>query len=107
MLVTGCYSWQPITASPQQLLPEERPQEMRVTSTGGAVFTLEDPSIVNDSIAGGTEFGPARMDAQDFRTLEVRRFSVPKSLGFVTLNAAAIVGFIALFIKAQPHYYGF
>jgi hypothetical protein len=107
VLLTACYSWQPITASPQQLLPEERPPEMRVTSTSGAVFTFEDPSIINDSIAGSTELGPVRMDIQDLRVLEVRRFSVSKTLGAMALNAAAIAGFMALFIKAQPHHDGF
>ena len=80
---------------------------MRVTSTGGLVVTLENPRMSSDSIAGSTEFGPARMDARDLRLLEVRRLSVAKSVGFMTLNAGVIVGFIALFIKAQPHYYGF
>ena len=80
---------------------------MRVTSTGGFVVTLRNPSVINDSIAGSNEFGPVRMAARDLRLLEVERFSVARSLGFLTMNVVTIVGFVALFIKAQPHYYGF
>jgi hypothetical protein len=94
-------------ASPQRLLSEERPPAVRVTSTGGEVFTLQEPHILNDSIARSTAFGPVGMAARDLRLLEVRSFSVAKSVGFITLNALTIAGFMALFIKAQPHYYGF
>lgn len=80
---------------------------MRVTSNGGAVFTLENPSMINDSIAGTTEFGPARMAGRDLRMLEVEHFSFVKSFGFVALNAGVIAAFMALFIKVQPHYEGF
>ena len=71
------------------------------------MFTLEDPSVNNDSIAGTTEFGPARMAGQDLRLLEVERFSFGKSFGFVAMNAAVIAAFMAVFISVQPHYEGF
>jgi hypothetical protein len=96
-----------MTVSPEGWPPEDQPSAMRVTSNGGAVFTLENPSMINDSIAGTTEFGPARMAGQDLRLLEVERFNVPKSVGFVAMNALVVAGFIALIIKVQPHYEGF
>ena len=77
---------------------------MRVTLAAGAVVTLRNPSLIDDSIAGSTEFGPARMAARDLQLIEAERFSFTKSLGFLTLNAATIAGFMALFIHVQPHY---
>ncbi len=107
MLLTACYSWRPVTVSPQGWPPEDQPSSVRVTSNGGAVFTLENPSVINDSIAGTTDFGPARMAERDLRLVEVERFSFVKSFGLVALNAATIAAFMALFIKVQPHYEGF
>lgn len=81
---------------------------MRVTSRGGAVITLQNPSMINDSIDGSTEFGPVRLAARDLRLLEVERFSFLESFGFVTLNAAGVIaGFIAPFINVQTHFYVF
>lgn len=81
---------------------------MRVTSRDGAVITLQNPSMINDSIDGSTEFGPVRLAARDLRLLEVERFSFLKSFGFVTLDAAGVIaGFIASFINVEPHFYGF
>jgi hypothetical protein len=77
---------------------------MRVTTTGGMVVTLEDPSVANDSIAGATEFGPARMSTLDLRLLEVQRFDSMKTFGFVGLNLAIIVAVSCFFAKVQPHY---
>ena len=68
------------------------------------MVTLQNPSMIDDSISGSTEFGPARMAARDLRLVEMERFSVTKSIGFLTLNAMTIAGFIALFIHVQPHY---
>lgn len=101
--LTACHSWRPLTIGAQGLPAEE--QSVRVTSTGGAVITVLYPRMVNDSIAGSTEFGPIRMDTEDLRLVEVQRVSLFKSLGFVTINAAVIAGFVALFIHVQPHYY--
>ena len=80
---------------------------MRVTSNGGVVVTLEDPSMANDSISGTTEFGPVRMAARDLRLLEVQHVSVVKTVGFVAFQAAVMAGFVALFILVQPHFNGF
>ena len=101
----ACSSWAPFAVGPQGFPSDERPTSMRVTSTGGAVVTVQGPSLINDSITGSTEFGPVRMDRRDLRLLEVRRVSVLKSVGFATINAAVIAGFVALFIHVQPHYY--
>lgn len=107
VLLTACYDWRPITVSPQELISEEQPSDIRVTSTGGVTFTLENPSMDNDSIAGSTEVGPVRLAAKDFRLLELRRFSVMKTVGITTLYAGVIGAFVALFIKVAPHYSGF
>ena len=104
VLLPACYSWRPITGSPQQLLSEEQPEAVRVTSTGGAMFILQNPSMTVDSIVGSTEFGPVRMAARDFPLLEVHRFDLFKTLAVATLNVAAVVAIGCLFAQVQPHY---
>lgn len=102
-LFTGCQTWQPTTASPQTLFPDERPTSVRLTLPDGVVVTISDPVLRNDSIvsavapaaaAGSTEFAvfatptaPAVLSVAlaDVRSLEVQRFSLTKTIGFAAL----------------------
>jgi hypothetical protein len=105
-LLAGCQTWQPTTGNPQTLLPREQPTSVRLTLPDGALVTISDPVLRNDSIvsqravaptAQSTEFavsasnttpGILSMALADIRSLEVRRFSLMKTIAF----AAVIVG---------------
>ena len=82
VLLTACQSWRPTTVSPQGWTPEERPSSVRVTLMDGETVTVEDPTVRNDSIVGATEVGVG-VASRDVRLLEVRRFSVGKTVGLV------------------------
>ena len=88
LLLTACYSWQPTTPSPQGWTPEERPSSVRVTLATGGTVTVENPAVRNDSIVGDTGLGVA---SRDVGLLEVRRFSVTKTIGLVLGTAAGVV----------------
>ena len=103
VLFTGCQTWQPTTASPRTLFPDERPTSVRLTLPDGAVVTISDPVLRNDSIvsavapaavSGSTEFAvfatptaPAALSVAlvNVRTLEVKRFSLTRTIGFAAL----------------------
>ena len=81
VLLTACHTWQPITASPQGWTAEEQPSSVRVTRTNGEVMTVRDPTVSNGSILGYTDAGVAAAPLGDVRLLEVRHFSIGKTVG--------------------------
>ena len=90
VLLTACQTWRPTPVSPQALIPVEQPSSVRATLRSGARVTLENPIMRNDSIFGVTDAGVATLAGQgvaseDIGLLEVRRFSVLRSIGLVYL----------------------
>ena len=97
VLLTACYSWQPITVSPQGWPLEERPSSVRVTRTSGEVMTVRDPIVRNGSILGYSDAGPAAAALGDVRLLEVRRSNRGATIGLVGLVVGVLaVGYILL-----------
>ena len=85
--LAGCYSWRATTTSPAEVIAEEQPSAVRVTLTDGTRLTLDAPTIRGDSIG--------RVAAlSDVRTIEVRRFSIGKTVGLVL--GAPLVGLVSL-----------
>ena len=85
--LTGCNSWHTPTISPAEVIADEKPSEVRVTLKDGTRLTLDDPTIRGDSI--GTVAA-----LSDVRTIEVRRFSIGKTVGLVL--GAPVVGIVSL-----------
>ena len=106
-LLAGCQSWRTSSLGPQALLTEERPGTLRVTLADGGTLTFSEPMLVSDTIVGSSEAGTQRAAVAEVRTLEVRRTSLPRTLGLLVAHAAAVVTAIVLIIDAQPHYRGF
>ena len=79
MACAACQTWQASAAPPLTLVAEERPSALRVTRTDGAVVVLEQPISRGDSLTSGvgSDTGVA---LADIRLVEVRRFSVARSL---------------------------
>lgn len=51
-IVTGCTSWQPTTVRPRELLSGPGVKSIQVRDTSGAVYVLEAPRVVGDSLTG-------------------------------------------------------
>lgn len=84
---------------------EERPGTLRVTLADGDTLTFSQPTLVSDTIVGSAESGTQRAAVAEVRMLEVRRTSLPKTLGLVVAHASALLTAIVLIIDAQPHYF--
>ena len=99
VLLTACHSWRPTTVSPQQLISDERPSSVLVTLMSGEVVAFQSPTMRNDSIVGFTGSSVEAVASRDVRLLEVRRFSVGKTIGLVVpliVVGVAAVAFIVL-----------
>ena len=93
-LLTGCHSWQPTTVSPRTVILEESPSGVRFRIPDGDTMTVMNPLMRNDSIFS-TAAGMVPIASQDVSGLEVRRFSVRKTIVF----AASIVGTMIIWTR--------
>jgi len=81
VLLTACQTWRPTFVSPQQLIPAEQPSSVRLTLRIGATVTYENPTVRNDSIFGVHRSVVGGVALEDLDFLEVRQFSVPRTIG--------------------------
>ena len=66
------------------MIPVEQPPAVRVTLRSGAIATLDNPTMRNDSIFGVTDAGvtgAVGIASRDVGLLEVRQFSLTRTLG--------------------------
>ena len=79
---SGCHSWRLASAGPREVIEQQEPNVVRVTSPEGRV-TLAGPRIEGDSITG-TLPGPRRVVAaipvDRVRTIEVRALDANKTV---------------------------
>ena len=97
VLLTACHSWRPTTVSPQRLIAEDQPSSVRVTVMDDETVTIDDPTMRNDSIVGVTDAGVG-VASRDVRSLEVRRFSVGKTIELGLGIAAGLAAVAAVVI---------
>ena len=92
--LTGCYSWQPATVGPRQLIEEEAPGLIRIVQTDGEQMELRNPRIESDSltarISTRLRTGTVRIALTDITAVQARRFSTPKTWGAVVLTGAGL-----------------
>ena len=80
---------------------------MRVTLADGSRMTMVTHELRPDSLIGTmASGGPVRAAVGDVQTLEVQRFSLPRTASLVVTHASALVTVIALIVHVQPHYRG-
>lgn len=115
LFLGSCTTWRPSTVSLRQVIEEEDPAQVRITSVRGDRLVVRDPEIREDSVAGTTEaypevevapsggaFGGAvqmRADTvaviamAEIRQVEVRRTSISRTVLAVPLllMAAGII----------------
>jgi hypothetical protein len=92
--LTGCYSWQPATISPRELLKEEQPGQIRILHADGTRIELRDPRIETDSLTARIfdrlRTGDVRIALSDIYSVEARRISTPLTMGAVVLTGAGL-----------------
>ncbi|HJR16014.1 MAG TPA: hypothetical protein VJ808_04105 [Gemmatimonadales bacterium] len=96
----ACMSWQTQEASPEQLLAENPPDQVRVTRADGSTVLIVKPLISGDSLTGtlpgsAPDSGrPLSLPLADVRSVEVRRVNAGRTALLVAglgLTAVAVV----------------
>lgn len=81
VVVTGCQTWRATTASPESLTADPRDDFWRITLRDSQErLILTDVSVAVDSIYGAGEFGPTAVPRDDLSVIEVRRFSLSRTI---------------------------
>jgi hypothetical protein len=60
--LSACASWRVTSASPQQVMAEYRPSQIRVTRTDSTRLVLRHPRITGDTLYGANESRSARAE---------------------------------------------
>ena len=93
--LTACSTWQSIgPVSPGRFIELDQPERVRVT--GGDVLEREvvSPSVEGDQLVGAGDFS---VPLEDILRLEVRRFSVGRTVMWVAVGVGAYVAaFVAV-----------
>ena len=86
----GCQSWQPVQVSPQVLVAERAPTELRVTLGTSERYVLQQPVASDSVIAGEFGFGRLSFPYSEVAVVEERRFSATRT---VVSAGVAVLGF--------------
>jgi hypothetical protein len=105
MMTAGCRTWSPVDVS-SPALSTGTPDVARIVRTDGTRATVSDPRIVADSIVGFDGFDPVRTALVDVESVEVPRWSGPRTIGLIVAQASVVLHFVALIVHVQPHYRG-
>lgn len=96
--LTGCYSWEPVSASHLASHPGE---SVRFVA-GSSFVKMDDARVVDESIVGTTAAGTARVDIRTIHHLEASEYDSKLTRNviiYVTLGSvlsAGIVGVVAV-----------
>ena len=105
IVMAGCRTWRPVDVS-GPTISAAAPDVVRIVRTDGTRATVSDPTIVADSIVGYEGFDPVRTALVDVESVELPRWSGPRTAGLIVAQASLILHLFALIVQAQPHYRG-
>lgn len=87
----GCHS---MARVPANYIAAERPAEVFVLDMEGSLFTLHNPTIVNDSLVGTSdEADPLALNLREVDAMVVRKASMGKTYGLVA-GLTAVAGMV-------------
>lgn len=104
--LTACTKWQVQAVSPQQLLTEGQPAQVRVTRADQTAIILHHPELVGDTLYGSAREGarPAdprqRVPPSDVAQVAIRRHD-PLGTGLVALGSAALAAGVGVLVWAS------
>jgi hypothetical protein len=104
--LTACTKWQVQAVSPQQLLAEGQPAQVRVTRADQTAIILRHPKLVGDTLYGSARNGAGQTEPRpgaslsDVAQVAIRRQD-PLSTGFLALGSAALGAGVGVLIWAS------
>lgn len=106
VVLAGCRTWQPLAVAPGPAIAETRPDGVRLVRTDGTRITVARPQVRADSIVGFDGFDPVGAPLAEVRSVEIQRWSVPRTTGLIVAQASLVLHLFALIVQVQPHYRG-
>ena len=92
--LTACSTWQGIaTTSPAAVIEATQPDRVRVTMPGGIQMELERPVVDGDQLVAP---GDRSVSLEDVLMLEVKKFSMGRTIGLLGLVFVAAPVFLVL-----------
>ncbi len=87
--LTACYTWQGVaTTSPAGVIEAKRPDRIRVVVPAGIQMELERPVVDGDQLVAP---GDRSVSLEDVLMLEVKKFSMGRTIGLVFLSLPMLV----------------
>ena len=98
--LTACSTWQSVgPISPAQLIEEDQPDRIRVTTQGESQVELENPSVEGDELVAP---GDRSVPLGEILMLEVREFSMDRTaLLLVGVAAGVLVVAVAVVVATS------
>lgn len=100
--LSSCTAWHVQSASPAQVVQEEQPSRIRVTTTSDSVVILQEPRVSGDTLigfvkrnfSGGTDTASAlKIPLADISHVALHKTNAGKS---VLLGLGIVVGLVAV-----------
>jgi hypothetical protein len=101
--LTACTKWQVQALSPQQLLAEGQPAQVRITRADQTAIILRHPEIVGDTLYGIARNGAGQAEPRpgvplsDVAQVAIRRQD-PLSTGLLALGSAALAAGVGVIV---------
>ncbi len=103
--LAGCYSWQPVTASPRQFVEEEQPGHIRISQADDEELELRNPRVEGDSLAARistyNRTGIVRIALADITAVEWRRLQVGKTVWAIVPLYLPVVLFLGRLLGSR------
>ena len=117
--LTACTSWQVTSIQPREFLIHEPAKTIQVREKSGAVYVLEEPRLVGDSLTGyqtvqlfdenlsraGTRRVEHRLSLDTIDRVGIARFNPLKTLGGVVIAGA--IAIVAIGMAMSGYHYCF
>ncbi|MGE0157935.1 MAG: hypothetical protein AB7T31_00910 [Gemmatimonadales bacterium] len=104
--LAGCRTWQTAEGAPGPAIAAARPDAVRLVRSDGTRLSVSEPTLRSDSIVGFDGFDLVGAPLADVRSVELQRWSVPRTAGFLVAQASLVLHVFALIVQVQPHYRG-
>ncbi len=102
--LSSCTSWQVQSVSPEQVVEEDQPSQIRVTLTDSSELEMEQPRIVGDTlrglVKGGVDDSLVERDVllADIATVRVKKTDATKS---ILLGVGILAGVVVALVAAS------
>ena len=92
----ACTTWRVTAVSPRQVIDEQQPSAIRAITLEGITVAVDQPTVVNDSIASRSRVAQPILSLDEVRAVEVRVIHSVKTVGL-----ALITSYLALLLFAS------